>query len=63
MTRALFGTDGIRGKANTHPMTPEIAMRLGMAAGTRFRSDSDRGFRLVFGIVWILCCLLFFSWL
>ena len=29
--RKLFGTDGIRGKANTPPMTPELAMRLGQA--------------------------------
>ena len=29
--RTLFGTDGIRGKANVHPMTGEIAMRLGRA--------------------------------
>mgnify|MGYP000175689359 FL=1 len=33
MSRKLFGTDGIRGRANTHPMTAEVAMRLGMAAG------------------------------
>ena len=32
MTRRLFGTDGIRGRANTHPMTAEVAMRLGQAA-------------------------------
>jgi len=31
MKRQLFGTDGIRGIANVHPMTPEIAMRLGKA--------------------------------
>jgi phosphoglucosamine mutase len=29
--RHLFGTDGIRGMANEHPMTPELAMRLGRA--------------------------------
>src|SRR5271170_1326897 len=40
MTRKLFGTDGVRGKANVEPMTAETAMRLGMAAGRRFtRSD------------------------
>jgi len=49
MTRALFGTDGIRGTANRHPMTPEIAMRLGMAAGTRFRSGTDRRHSVVIG--------------
>ena len=31
--RTLFGTDGIRGTANRHPVTPEIAFRLGRAAG------------------------------
>jgi len=36
MTRKLFGTDGIRGRANLHPMTPEIAMRLGMAVAAHF---------------------------
>ena len=29
--KGLFGTDGIRGKANSYPMTPEIAFRLGRA--------------------------------
>ena len=36
MNRKLFGTDGIRGLANSHPMTPEIAMKAGMAAGRLF---------------------------
>jgi phosphoglucosamine mutase len=31
--RALFGTDGIRGRANQHPMTPELALSLGRAVG------------------------------
>ena len=31
MERHLFGTDGIRGVANEHPMTPELALRLGRA--------------------------------
>ena len=30
-TRRLFGTDGIRGVANEHPMTPEVALQLGRA--------------------------------
>ncbi|HKF73636.1 MAG TPA: phosphoglucosamine mutase [Stellaceae bacterium] len=33
MTRQLFGTDGIRGKANSEPMTPETALRVAMATG------------------------------
>ncbi len=36
MKRSLFGTDGIRGCANSFPVTPEIAMKVGMAAGRIF---------------------------
>ncbi|HSR55503.1 MAG TPA: phosphoglucosamine mutase [Alphaproteobacteria bacterium] len=35
--RTYFGTDGIRGKANTWPMTAEIALKAGMAAGLEFQ--------------------------
>src|SRR5690606_30899028 len=34
--RRLFGTDGIRGEANVHPMTPEVALRVGMAVAAHF---------------------------
>ena len=34
--RKYFGTDGIRGRANTLPMTGEIALKVGMAAGEYF---------------------------
>jgi phosphoglucosamine mutase len=37
MSRRLFGTDGIRGLANSDPMTPEMALRLGMAIASKFR--------------------------
>ncbi|GBD43754.1 Phosphoglucosamine mutase [bacterium HR40] len=37
MRRRLFGTDGIRGKANRFPMTAEVALALGRAAGAIFR--------------------------
>ena len=40
--RRLFGTDGIRGRANTAPMTAEIAMRLGQAAGLLFTRGTHR---------------------
>ncbi|HSU06915.1 MAG TPA: phosphoglucosamine mutase, partial [Acetobacteraceae bacterium] len=40
--RRLFGTDGIRGKANTDPMTAETALRLGQAAGLMFTRGSYR---------------------
>ncbi|MEM9263093.1 MAG: phosphoglucosamine mutase, partial [Pseudomonadota bacterium] len=49
MTRNYFGTDGIRGRANKSPMTPEIAMRLGMAAGKYFRSTDARRHSVVIG--------------
>src|SRR6202453_3163819 len=47
--RAYFGTDGIRGQANRHPMTAEVALRVGMAAGKVFRSGSDRRHLVVIG--------------
>ncbi|MEM9844172.1 MAG: phosphoglucosamine mutase [Pseudomonadota bacterium] len=40
-TRKLFGTDGVRGEANTWPMTAEQALRLGAAAGRYFRRDKQ----------------------
>ncbi|MCH8182006.1 MAG: phosphoglucosamine mutase [Proteobacteria bacterium] len=42
MTRHLFGTDGIRGKANAEPMTAETALRVGMAAGAEFYRGEHR---------------------
>ncbi|MDI1283781.1 MAG: phosphoglucosamine mutase [Reyranella sp.] len=42
MSRSLFGTDGVRGRANCEPMTAEIAMRIGMAAGQMFRQGEHR---------------------
>ena len=49
MTEKLFGTDGVRGKANAHPMTAEMALRLGAAAGRYFRRDGARDHRVVIG--------------
>ena len=40
MARSLFGTDGVRGEANTYPMTAELALRLGAAAGVVLRRDA-----------------------
>ncbi|MEQ1717363.1 MAG: phosphoglucosamine mutase [Hyphomicrobium sp.] len=48
MTRRYFGTDGIRGLANSHPMTSEIALKVGMAAGKVFQSGAHRH-RVVIG--------------
>ncbi len=47
--RSYFGTDGIRGQANTHPMTAEVALRVGLAAGKLFRSGGDRRHLVVIG--------------
>jgi phosphoglucosamine mutase len=46
--RVLFGTDGIRGKANVAPMTAEVALKLGQAAGLRFTRGAHRH-RVVIG--------------
>ena len=48
MTRKLFGTDGVRGLANKFPMTPEVAMKVGMAAGRIFTRGEHRH-RVVIG--------------
>lgn len=47
--RRYFGTDGIRGRANAHPMTPEVALRVGLAAGRMFMSSDDRRHLAVIG--------------
>jgi phosphoglucosamine mutase len=47
--RAYFGTDGIRGEANRHPMTAEVALRVGMAAGKLFMSRDERRHLVVIG--------------
>ncbi len=49
MAERLFGTDGVRGQANTHPMTAELALRLGAAAGRYFRRDGSDTHRVVIG--------------
>jgi phosphoglucosamine mutase len=45
----LFGTDGVRGLANSWPMTADMALKLGAAAGRHFRSDGKNGHRVVIG--------------
>ena len=49
MTRKLFGTDGVRGKANQWPMTADMALKIGAAAGRYFRNDGSNGHRVVIG--------------
>ena len=49
MERKLFGTDGMRGTANTYPMTAEVALRLATAAGRYFRQDKKMSHKVVIG--------------
>jgi phosphoglucosamine mutase len=49
MGRKLFGTDGVRGRANTYPMTAEMALKLGTAAGRYFRREGAGDHRVVIG--------------
>ncbi|HEY5721704.1 MAG TPA: phosphoglucosamine mutase [Allosphingosinicella sp.] len=48
MARKFFGTDGIRGRTNQHPMTAEMAQRVGQAAGAHFQRGDHRH-RVVIG--------------
>ncbi len=48
MSKKLFGTDGVRGQANQYPMTSEVALKLGMAAGKMFTNGGHRH-RVVIG--------------
>ena len=48
MGKRLFGTDGLRGQVNIYPMVPDVALRLGLAAGTFFRNGKKRH-RVVIG--------------
>ena len=49
MVRQYFGTDGIRGLANTPPMTAEIALKVGMAAGKVLAQGGSQRLRAVIG--------------
>ena len=48
MSRKYFGTDGIRGRANSNALTPSVVMRAGMAAGRIFMRGDHRH-RVVIG--------------
>jgi phosphoglucosamine mutase len=48
MARKYFGTDGIRGLANGDKLTPELALKVGMAAGLKFVKGEERN-RVVIG--------------
>ena len=49
MNNQLFGTDGIRGKANEYPITPEVALRIGRAVARVLVTDSERKLKVVIG--------------
>jgi phosphoglucosamine mutase len=48
MSNRIFGTDGIRGRANAYPITAEIALKVGMAAGRHFTRGAHKH-RVVIG--------------
>ncbi|MFT4552273.1 MAG: phosphoglucosamine mutase [Chlamydiales bacterium] len=54
----LFGTDGVRGHANKHPMTVETALSLGRAAGKILRRHNGKH-RVVIGKDTRLSCYMF----
>ncbi|MBN2723531.1 MAG: phosphoglucosamine mutase [Deltaproteobacteria bacterium] len=56
--RKLFGTDGVRGVANRHPMTTDTALRLGYAAALMFKPKRRRG-RFLIGKDTRLSCYMF----
>ena len=56
--RKLFGTDGVRGRANAFPMTVELALALGRAVGTIFRTHSGKH-RVVIGKDTRLSCYMY----
>ena len=45
----LFGTDGVRGRANVHPMTAEMALSLGQAIAHVFRGEGGDRTRIIIG--------------
>jgi len=54
----IFGTDGVRGRANVYPMVVEIALALGRAAGKIFRTRNSKH-RVVIGKDTRLSCYMF----
>jgi phosphoglucosamine mutase len=48
MSRKYFGTDGVRGKANSGTMTADMVLKIGMAAGNLYRRGNHRH-RVVIG--------------
>jgi phosphoglucosamine mutase len=55
----IFGTDGVRGHANTYPMVVEVALALGRAMGKIFRKESSEKRRVIIGKDTRLSCYMF----
>lgn len=49
MEKKLFGTDGIRGRANQYPITPEVAMKLGKALAFVLQKEQSRRVKVIIG--------------
>lgn len=49
MSRKYFGTDGVRGRANAGSMSPDMVMKIGMAAGQLYRRGGQQRHRVVIG--------------
>lgn len=47
--RRLFGTDGVRGIANTYPMTIDTAMKIGRAVAYIFKNQQGRRHKILIG--------------
>lgn len=58
-THKIFGTDGVRGRANSAPMTVETALALGRAAGKMFRMRNKNKQRVVIGKDTRLSCYMY----
>jgi len=57
--KKIFGTDGVRGHANKYPMTVEVALALGRAAGRFFKRDGQKRHRVVIGKDTRLSCYMY----
>ena len=42
MKHSIFGTDGIRGLVNTHPVTAEMALKIGLGMGVYLKANKSR---------------------
>lgn len=57
--RKYFGTDGVRGQANVHPLTADFALKLGRAAAGIFKNNNDTHRKIVIGKDTRLSCYMF----